>query len=90
MGSFVGGGNQYIKVLYCELLTIGKQLPTFPHKVQGLNHRTQTWDLSDITPYFCVFGKIKIHKSYKAIFPGFSFKFNVLQTTVILNIPQVG
>ena len=35
-GSFVGRGNQYIqlvKVLYCKLLTIGKQLPTFAHKV---------------------------------------------------------
>ena len=32
-GSFVGRGNQYIqlvKVLYCKLLTISKQLPTFP------------------------------------------------------------
>ena len=31
MGSFVGRGNQYIqlvKVLYCKLPTIGKQLPT--------------------------------------------------------------
>ena len=39
-GSFVGRANQYIqlvKVLYCKLPTIGKQLPTFPHKVQGLN-----------------------------------------------------
>ena len=37
-GSFVGGGNQYIhlvKVLYCKLPTIGKQLPTFLHQVQG-------------------------------------------------------
>ena len=34
MGSFVSKGNQYIqlvKVLYCKLPTIGKQLPTFPH-----------------------------------------------------------
>ena len=39
-GSFMGRGNQYIqlvKVLYCKLLTIGKQLQTFPHKVWGLN-----------------------------------------------------
>ena len=37
--SFVGRGNQYIqlvKVLYCKLPTIGKQLPTFPHKVWGI------------------------------------------------------
>ena len=41
MGSFMGRGNQYIqlvKVLYCKLLPIGKQLPAFPHKVWGLNH----------------------------------------------------
>ena len=44
MDSFVGRGNQYIqlvKVLYCKRLTIGKQLPTFPHKVLGLNHSPQ-------------------------------------------------
>ena len=38
MGSFVGRGNQYIqlvKVLYCNLLTNGKQLPAFSHKVRG-------------------------------------------------------
>ena len=38
--SFVGNGNQYIllvMVLYCKLPTIGKQLPTFPHRVRGLN-----------------------------------------------------
>ena len=32
MGSFMGRGNQYIqlvKVLYCKLLTNGKQLPAF-------------------------------------------------------------
>ena len=39
-GCFVGRGNQYIqlvKVLYCKLPTIGKQLPTFPHRVWDLN-----------------------------------------------------
>ena len=37
MSSFVARGNQYIqlvKVLYCKLPTISKQLPTFPHKVR--------------------------------------------------------
>ena len=36
MGSFMGRGNQYIqlvKVLYCKLLTNGKQLPAFPLEV---------------------------------------------------------
>ena len=40
MGSFVGRGNQYtqlVKVLYCKLPTIGKQLPTFATKGPGLN-----------------------------------------------------
>ena len=44
MGSFVGRGNQYIqlvKVVYCKLPTIGMQLPTFSHKVQGLNCQPQ-------------------------------------------------
>ena len=39
-GNFVSRGNQYIqlvKVMYSKLLTIGKQPPTSPHKVQGLN-----------------------------------------------------
>ena len=39
-GSFMGRRNQYIQlvtVLYCKLSTIGKQLPTFPHNIWGLN-----------------------------------------------------
>ena len=43
MGSFVGRGNQYIqlvKVLYCKLLTIDKQMPTFPHKGPGFEPPT--------------------------------------------------
>ena len=49
MGSFMGRGNQYmqlVKVLYCRLLTIRKQLPTFPLKVRGLNWRPQRWEVS--------------------------------------------
>ena len=30
-----------VKVLYCKLPTIGKELPTFPHKDWGLNRRPQ-------------------------------------------------
>ena len=47
MGSFVGRGNRFIhlvKVLYCKLPTIGKQLPTFSHKIRGLNQRPQRWE----------------------------------------------
>ena len=39
--SFVGRGNQYIqlvKILYCELPNLRKQLPTFPHRICSLNH----------------------------------------------------
>ena len=47
MSSFVGRGNQFIqlvKVLYCKLLTNGKKLQTFPHMVQGLDCRPQSWE----------------------------------------------
>ena len=50
-GSFVGNGNQCIvlaSVLYSKLTTIGKELPTFPHKVQGLNYRPQRWETSEL------------------------------------------
>ena len=43
-GSFMGRGNQYIqlvKVLYCKLLTNGKQLPTFPFEI-GLGTKLQS------------------------------------------------
>ena len=46
-GSFEGRGKQCIqlvKVLYCKLPTIGKQLPTFPHNVWGLNPRPRKWE----------------------------------------------
>ena len=43
MVSFVDRGNQciqFVKILYCKLPTIGKQLPTFP--TSGLGFETQT------------------------------------------------
>ena len=43
-GSFEGKGNRYIQ--YFKLLTVGKQLPTFPHTVRGLNGRPQRWEVS--------------------------------------------
>ena len=45
--SFVCKGNQcteLVKVLYCKLPTISKQLPTFPHKDQGSKRRPQRWE----------------------------------------------
>ena len=48
MGSWKGRGNQYIefaRVLYCKLLTNGKQLPAFPHKaLTGIEPRPQRWE----------------------------------------------
>ena len=45
MGNFMGRGNQYIqlvKVLYCKLLTNGKQQPAFPLEVSpGTELRSQ-------------------------------------------------
>ena len=48
MGSFMGRRNQYIqlvKVLYCKLLTKGKQLPAFPLEVErGFKLGSQRWE----------------------------------------------
>ena len=47
-GSGKGRGNQYIqfvRVLYCKLLTNGKQLPAFPLEAMlGTEFRTQRWE----------------------------------------------
>ena len=47
-GSWKGRGNQYIqfvRVLYCKLLTNGKQLPAFPlEAVLGIEPRPQRWE----------------------------------------------
>ena len=61
MDSFMGRGTHYIqlvKVLYCELQTIGMKLPSVPHKVLGLNRRPQRWEaslspLGHRGPYLC-------------------------------------
>ena len=48
MGNWKGRGNQYIqlvKVLYCKLLTNGKQLPAFLLEVGlGSKLRCQSWE----------------------------------------------
>ena len=47
-GSWKGRGNQYIefiRVLYCKLLTNGKQLPAVPlEAVSGTEPRPQGWE----------------------------------------------
>ena len=47
-GSWKGRGNQYIqlvRVLYCKLLTNGKQLPAFPlEAMPGTEPRPQKWE----------------------------------------------
>ena len=48
-GSLMGRGYQYtelIKILYRKLLTIRKTVPSFPHRVWGLNRRPQRCDAS--------------------------------------------
>ena len=47
--SLKGRGNQYIqlvKVLYCKLPTNGKKVPSFTHRVWGLNHQPQRQETS--------------------------------------------
>ena len=55
MGSWEGRGNQYIelvKVLYCKLVTNGKQLSVFPLGVgQGTVPRSQRWEASELPLY---------------------------------------
>ena len=44
MGSFTVQKNQFrqlVKILHCQLVTIEKQLATFPHRIWVLNHRLQ-------------------------------------------------
>ena len=47
-GSWKGRGNQYmqfVRVLYCKLLTNGKQLPAFPlEAVPGIEPQPQRWE----------------------------------------------
>ena len=51
-GSFMGRGNQYIhlvKVLYCKLPTIGKEVPTFKNRVWGRNSCPERWEIECVT-----------------------------------------
>ena len=45
-GSWKGRGNiQFVRVLYCKLLTNGKQPPAFPLKaLTGIEPRPQRWE----------------------------------------------
>ena len=63
-GSWKGRGNQYIqfvRVLYCKLLTNSKQLPAFPlEAMQGIEPQPQRWEarvlpLCHRGPYLCVY-----------------------------------
>ena len=64
MGSWKGGGNQYIEfasVLYCKLPTNGKQLPAFPlEAMMGIEPRPQRWE-ARVLP-LSHFGPFKIHE----------------------------
>ena len=69
MGSWESRGNQYtqlVKVLYCKLLTNGKQLPASPLEVgPGSKPRSQRWKAT-VLP-LCHRGpfKCKINKNFK-------------------------
>ena len=55
-GGVMGRGNQYIqlvKVLYCKLLTIGKQLPSFAHRVWGFNCSPQRLEANVLMSKVC-------------------------------------
>ena len=60
-GSSEGRGNQYIefvRVLYCKLLSNSKQLPAFPlETVPGTKPRSQRWE-ARVLP-FCHRGRVK-------------------------------
>ena len=58
---------QFIKVLYCKLLTNGKQLPAFPlQAVTGIEPRPQRWDHSaTVAPTFAISAE-----NYGALFWG--------------------
>ena len=57
MSSWKGKGNQYIqfvRVLYCKLLTNGKQLPAFPlEAVPGTEPWPQRWEASVLPLCHC-------------------------------------
>ena len=57
MGSWKGRGNQYIqlvKVLYCKLLSNGKQLQAFPLQVgPGTEPRPQRWEATVLPLCHC-------------------------------------
>ena len=78
-GSFEGRGNRYIqlvKVLNCKLLTIGKELPTFPHRVRGLNRRPQRWEASMASVNSYLFsGLLKPEMVYRHLVATFSFNW---------------
>ena len=81
-GSFMGRGNQYIqlvKVLYCKLLTISKKLPSFQHRVQGLNCRRQRWETS----------VIPLHSTNTVKTTNLSLYFCTGSITTILNAKEV-
>ena len=65
-GSWKGRGNQYIqfvRVLYCKLPTIGKQLPAFPlEAVPGIVPRPQRWE-ARVLP-LCHHGPLFTFKDY--------------------------
>ena len=50
---------QLVKVLYYKLPTMGKQLPTLPHRVRCLKCRCQRWEASVLQLHHCGAPKLK-------------------------------
>ena len=75
-GHFMGKGNQYIqlvKVLYCKLLSIGKQLPTFPNNIQGLTTdlrggRPVSYHCATMATFFSYNDKVEKRKFFLAMY----------------------
>ena len=68
IGSLMGRGSQYtqlVKVLYCKLPTIGKELPTFPHRVRGLQGEQRSAHKNSKMQFLENNYAVWFHKSYQ-------------------------
>ena len=74
MGSWKGRGNQYIqfvRVLYCKLLTNSKQLPAFPlEAMPGTEPQPQRWEARVLPLCHCgpyIYQKYIDHNEWEVI-----------------------
>ena len=80
-GSWKGRGNQYIqfvRVLYCKLLTNGKQLPAFPLKAMtGIEPRPQMWEARVLPLCHCGYFSCKRMLITASLAYMFSLRFSI-------------